>query len=622
MTAVPLAISIKAELHSVFSDGKDTAFRLHELDVRLISLLMNTESAFPAVGTKSAIRFGSFEMDPSESLQAYGGSSNQSRRVDSYNNQLIGTDSYNFLTGTEALDGPLKESHHSRGPPHAEGRTTQNSGGDLLGGLYSSENSPSADFSNRSSQTPKSNSWESVSEAGLYSNSLQNLLISGANVLSTQSGTGTAQLLMGGLQGGSYGGGHSDPTGVYYPPPNSQQGAMQLYYVNAADYCHEFNNVGRPGVTSALLYSQQDGGTSDQQESCTQSEQQYNFPFLPSALPHDDLHQQALEAINPMGGNTLSLQGLSAASRNGSHNYSNWRNGGNEHSFIPMNDDSHNSQSQYDTDLPHYGVGRACHDLSRMHQTDHLQGDVGHGLHVDHSHGACFSGQGLSLSLSSHQPQSAGLHYQPGGGHLSEADHINAVAQAAAQMAKTKELASRYLAGGNADLSRFRTPSRDDILGSKFHLDPVGIGGGKHFEANMSGPSGPAGSSDHFSASRFLRIAQDILNEVCKVSASKKPLKPARASEQHWNMAAGSSASIDGHLTSHGKEDRVAILTEVDSVRDPVSFANPLPLVAVSHILPHETELVTNLADLARTDNSDDLELKKGKLSLMLDEVI
>ena len=89
-------------------------------------------------------------------------------------------------------------------------------------------------------------------------------------------------------------------------------------------------------------------------------------------------------------------------------------------------------------------------------------------------------------------------------------------------------------------------------------------------------------------------------------------------------MAGGNSASVDENYTYNGKEDsaRSSILTGIDSGKDTTSAFNihASPLVTVSHI-PLKSEMIQGLADAARIQNRDDLESKKQKLSLMLDEV-
>ncbi|XP_024396319.1 uncharacterized protein [Physcomitrium patens] len=563
-------------------------------------------------------------MDSSEPLRAYAADTNHNLQADSYNSSLMASDSYNFLTGVGVLEVPLKEPSQSQAPKTSEG-AAQNSSGPLIDTLYTNhEPSPtSGSFPSRSTPVSKSNNWENINGGGLYSNSnMQNILISGSGIMAAPTSTATAQLLIGGLHGGSFNdGGHSDHGSVYYTPSNNQEESMaQLYYVNAAA---GFSNAGfhsdgrQAGLVTTLLYPPQEGGTTAPQSSSDQSQQQFGVPFISqTALAHGAVSQRALEASGAIPG--LSLHDHSA-SRSGNHHY-NWRNGGNEHSFLPMNEElNQNHQSQFDTDLPQYGITRACQaDLSRMHQTDHLQSEIG--LQMDRSHGVSVTGQGLSLSLSSHQS-----HFHSGGGQLPDSEQMNAVAAQAAAIAKTKELASRYLTGASADLSRFRTSSRDDVMGmgARFLQEHMDSGGRKHLaSSSYSGPSGTAGSSNHISASKFLRSAQAILNEVCRVTPLKRPPKSVRSSDQqHWSMAGGSSTSVDANLTYNGREERSGMLAgEVDSARDPASFVTTSSLVTVSQV-PLESEMIQGLAEAARCESRDDLELKKQKLSLMLDEV-
>lgn len=563
------------------------------------------------------------DMDPTESLRAYAGDTNQNMQAhdNRYNNSMITSDSYNFMTGTGALDVPLKDqASQLQGPPISEeggGSAQDSSGPRPIGTLYTNQHPPSSgDYPSRSPSVPNPN-WDNIHGASLYSNSnMQNILIGGGGMMGAPGNIVTAQLLIGGLQRASFNdGGHSDHGNVYYTSAaNNQQEPMTqaLYYANAAAYNSNsgFHSDGRdPAGVTTLLYPTQDERTATPQPSCDQSQQQFRCdPFLAAAA----------------GGIPLSLHEHSAI-HNANQNY-NWRNGGNEHSFLPMNEESQNHQSQFDTDhhVPQFNVSRAhCHDLSHMQPADHMS--TGVGLHMESLKGISVNGQGLSLSLSSHQS-----HFHSVGGQLPEADQMAAIGQAAA-LAKTKELASRYLTGGSTDLSRFRIhPTDDAMLGARLLEDHTDSAGRKHLASSShSGPSG-AGSSNHITASRFLGCAQAILNEVCRVTAVKRHPKPARSSDQqqqNWNRVpvGGSSASVDGNYSYNGKEDstRSSILTEVDSGRHPASAFNihTSPHVNVSHI-SLESEMVHGLVDAARAQNRDGLDSRKQKLSLMLDEVI
>lgn len=523
---------------------------------------------------------------------------------------MIPSDSYNFLTGEEGelLEVPIKETSQSQGASDADVGSAQSSA--LIGTLFSNPGHSPGSYLYQSSPALKSGSWESFSAAAQYSNPVQNILISGSELLAAPTSTVTAQLLVGGLQGGSFDVcRNAEPSeALYYPSSNNSQETMQLYYVNPG-FPHGFSSD-KSGVT--VIYPPPDGrtiGSSSQQSSRAHDQQQYSLPFLHSNLAHSGLNQQALEVISSPAGVPLSHQSL-AASR---QSYSNWRNGGNEHAFLPINEASQNTSSQFGTDFPPYGVGRGALDLSHMQQNDQLQGEVGHN-HMDHLYGGSVNGQGLSLSLSSHQPQSSALHFQ---GQIPEPnmDAAAAFSQAAA-IVKTKEEASRYDSSSSHDagLNHFRTSTREEVLGARFQHDHVNVGARKHVES--------AASNSHFSETGFLRSAQDILNEVCRVTPLKRPPKPAaRSSDQQWNMAAGSSASIDGNLTYYGSEGRTAVLTEVDSARDPASFADTTLLMTTASHVSHSNEISQSFADTVRTGNRDDLDLKKGKLRMMLDEV-
>ena len=573
-------------------------------------------------------------MDPTESdLRAYAAdtSQNMQTRDHSYNNSMMVSDSYNFMTGVGVLEVPLKDqaSQLLQGPPISEeGGAAQDPSGTLIGTLYTNQlPASSGDYPSNSPSVPTSH-WESMNGgAGLFSNAtIQNILNIGSAmvaappiVATAHPIVATAQLLIGGLvpEGSINDSSHSDHGSVYYTsaPANvvqqDQPMAQTLYYVNAAGYNSNaaFHSNGHDPAGVTILYPTQDEG-SGTQASCNQSQ----IPFRADAF------QQL--AVTASADIPLSLHEHSA----GNQNY-HWRNGGNEHSFLPINEESLNNHSQFaDTDhhVTQFNVSRAFHDLSHMQQTpDHMSNGVG--LHME---GISVNGQGLSLSLSTHQS-----HFHSAGSQLPESDQMDMAAiEQAAAIAKTKELASRYLTEASADLSRFRTP--DVMLEARILQEQWDNAGRKHLIAssNQNGPSS-AGSSNHISVSPYLQSAQAILNEVCRVAALKRHPKPARSSDgqQHnscWNNMGpgGSLTTVEGNYTYNGKEDsaRSSIINEVDSVRDPVSAFNihtSSQTMTVSHINPLESEMIQGLAEAARTQNRDDLESKKQKLNFMHNEV-
>ncbi|KAG0566111.1 hypothetical protein KC19_7G039300 [Ceratodon purpureus] len=559
-------------------------------------------------------------MDPTDSsLRAYPGETSQSLQAPDhqYNNSMVAADSYNFVTGGGVLVAPLQDqaSQLQFSEEGAAGQGHPASGAGLIGTLFTGA------YPSQSPSVPPS-LWEySRGNGGLYDNpSMQNLQIGGSGMMTAPHSE--AQLLLDCFQGGSFNvGGHSDHGGVYYPPaPNNQQEPMAqaLHHVGTAGYSSNagFHADGRvqASATTSMLYPTHDEGTATPQAACDQGQQQYGVdPYLAASV----------------GGLPLSLLDQLSASRGADPNFD-WRNVGNEHSFLPMNEDSQIHQSQFETDprVPQFNVSR--HDLSHMQQTDHMSNGVG--LHMEGLEGIAVNGQGLSLSLSSHQSQ-----FHSVGGQLQESDQMGALGQAAA-ISNTKELASRYLAGGNADLSRFRTHSRDDAtMGARFlqeHIDSTA--GRQHLAASSHGNLSGAGPSNHISASRFIRSAQAILNEVCRATALKRPPRPARSSDHqqynNWHSMAGASASagVGGTLTDNiGKEisagSSSTIPNGVTSGRNsaaPAFNIHSSPLLAVSQMAVVDySQIFAGRADAASTEIGNGLQSKKQKLGLLLEEV-
>ncbi|KAG0566118.1 hypothetical protein KC19_7G039900 [Ceratodon purpureus] len=558
-------------------------------------------------------------MDPTDSsLRAYPGETSQSLQAPDhqYNNSMVAADSYNFVTGGGVLVAPLQDqaSQLQFSEEGAAGQGHPASGAGLIGTLFTGA------YPSQSPSVPPS-LWDSRGNGGLYDNpSMQNLQIGGSGMMTAPHSE--AQLLLDCFQGGSFNvGGHSDHGGVYYPPaPNNQQEPMAqaLHHVGTAGYSSNagFHADGRvqASATTSMLYPTHDEGTATPQAACDQGQQQYGVdPYLAASV----------------GGLPLSLLDQLSASRGADPNFD-WRNVGNEHSFLPMNEDSQIHQSQFETDprVPQFNVSR--HDLSHMQQTDHMSNGVG--LHMEGLEGIAVNGQGLSLSLSSHQSQ-----FHSVGGQLQESDQMGALGQAAA-ISNTKELASRYLAGGNADLSRFRTHSRDDAtMGARFlqeHIDSTA--GRQHLAASSHGNLSGAGPSNHISASRFIRSAQAILNEVCRATALKRPPRPARSSDHqqynNWHSMAGASASagVGGTLTDNiGKEisagSSSTIPNGVTSGRNsaaPAFNIHSSPLLAVSQMAVVDySQIFAGRADAASTEIGNGLQSKKQKLGLLLEEV-
>lgn len=491
-------------------------------------------------------------MDAAENLRAYGGDPSHNMHPDAY----ITQGSYTFMNG--AMDAPLKDG----GAPIEDsgGVEAQQSSTSGLGTLYTNNQLGGASFNaSRSPTVPSStNSWELTINGGaagsLYAggSSLPNILINGGGLMASNS-TPTAQLLIGGLQSFN----ETDHGTVYYPPSQAQQHtnahaeAMQLIYVNGGGYGHNTFDRG-------LAYNNgQDHSSTENNQNSTQ-QSAYGVSFL--SQPLMEQRQQS---------------------------YNNWpRTGGNEHSFLPVNDEQPGHHSLFGAVLQ----GRNDHEqlaqqVMAVEGTNHSQGA---------SNSIAVNGQGmLSLSLSSHQP-----HFQqlPGESSASEAQMV---AQAAA-IAKTKELASRFFAGSgaSADLSRFRTPTRE------FHHE-----------------SKKPGSSSQLTASQFLQSVQSILNELCKVTPLKRAPKPATSTEQQYPLRS-SSASVNATYNGyHGKDDLHA--AEASVGRDPqssvASLSDASHLVTVSHI-PLQAEMMSDAARSSATGR-DDLEFKKGQLIRMLDEV-
>lgn len=469
------------------------------------------------------------------------------------------------------------------------------------------------------------------------------MLLGGERMLETApTSTPTAQLLTGGpIRRSPSDGGHhqqdDDPgTNVCYNFYSSQQEALQLYYVNAG-FSHGLTSDGRATVMTTLMYPPQNPNhtstVSDMHQPCEeQNEHQYRAPFLPFNFTDKAMHRRPLEGAGPAEAEIPLGLGAHSESVDGSQSYSNWSSVGSEHSFLPMSKLSQNDHSQFGADLANYRVTHSSQHMSHLHQTDHFQSDAtGHTLQLDvHTHGLSMSnGQGLSLSLSSHQQQSTALQFRSVQGDVASADHFHTVAAALqsqeAVIAQSKALTSRYLTGSansGLHMGQYHTPvPGEDVVGTGYQQHNLEVARGRNkMDSNQS--SGYTGApralaSHHITTSRFLKTAQDVLNEVCRVSQLSRKRAPKRRAtppDQQFNTAgAGSSASVDNNFTNYsGRDDRAgAMLTEAaDSANDPASTFPSLN--AATHMAAMKQTM---------TESREELESKKGRLILMLDEV-
>lgn len=289
-------------------------------------------------------------MDATENLRGYAGDPNHNMHPDPYNNSIITPGSYTFLAG--ALEAPLKEQGGSlmQAPPisHEDSGEPRSSSGSLIGTLFTNHLAAGS-FGTRSPPVPSStNSWELTINGGsagsLYAggSNIPNILINGSGMMAAannnSSHTQTAQLLIGGLHGGSFN--ENDHGSVYYTPSQSHHQhaeAMQLIYVNAAGGYpgQSFHSAdGRGSSVTTLLYpSQADGAAENNNNNNSTPQSAYAASFLtPGAMSQ----RAALEAAGAIPLMSLAQEHNSRGHVSGgsSQNYNWQRSGGNElHSY-------------------------------------------------------------------------------------------------------------------------------------------------------------------------------------------------------------------------------------------------------------------------------------------------
>lgn len=393
---------------------------------------------------------------------------------------------------------------------------------------------------------------------------------------------------------------------TYFPGANIQTDNMQTLYLMNPGYAG-YTDAATPGnmvllnhsVGNALQTNNMAGG------------QHHSQHFIGIPLPTAPLSQRT--SVGMMGNSPTAPQDVSSnlfASRIGGHPYNVWQNGGNELTFLQAADAAGSNQSlsgqlnnsgslshQSVAEISQLGVRRAPASSIQEQQTGILQSGLS--LQLEHSHGSTGHGQGLSLSLSPQQPSTVQLSsFQ---NHPTDSD-INCPGSLSATSDENMSRGDRSTnkwAGGN--LAPFRASSRDGMLGAGFSSPGFsstlhGPGLGKQMQLDSS-TTGAAGIPNILIGSKYLKAAQQLLDEVVNVGKGIKPDLGKHQKSQSWigTMANKENSGTEGG----GKDGTTAASTWPSSSAQEKNDRGP-------ELSPAERQ---------------ELQMKKAKLLAMLDEV-
>ncbi|XP_024523215.1 BEL1-like homeodomain protein 1 isoform X2 [Selaginella moellendorffii] len=510
-----------------------------------------------------------------------------------FQNVMSAADAYNFGAGSELLAYTAAKANGFMG----------SAGSDML--PPQTPLAAAASFSNPAAGVISKNSWTGTSGGingqlgGHYNGSSNPLSITGTGSPHPPSSSAVAATMLGGLQGGPQQlGGREGPMTSYLSGQNSAQAeAMQLFLTGYSGYSD-------PSTPGGMVLISPSSGSSVQSSQLTGSAPgQSHFIGIP-------LTQPSLSQQDASGGNGLPSSAF--ASRGGANSTYNWRNGGDEFLFLPSSEATQQRKSisgepsglNQITELSDYALRQPSLSsmLGQQHQQSLLQ--AGHRLEMDNSHQGAAAGPGyhqsLSLSLSN---QNAQLHARepgmnsPGG----------------------SQDAKRGVGKLSGDLSHFRTSPRD---GGASYVNLPSSAGTKHSYFDVAGP-GPSAVSNSFSfvsGSRYLRAAQQLLDEVCSVGRGLKQSSKSKGSQQGLGgqsspAAVTSSLHKEAALTENSVKSEITIGSS--AVASPGTGPATVSTVAPSTNTAESKENVSVLTP----DERQEYEGKKTKLLAMLQEV-
>uniref|UniRef100_A0A0D6QVK8 Homeobox domain-containing protein n=1 Tax=Araucaria cunninghamii TaxID=56994 RepID=A0A0D6QVK8_ARACU len=296
------------------------------------------------------------------------------------------------------------------------------------------------------------------------------------------------------------------------------------------------------------------------------------------------------------------------ASRIGGHPYNVWQNGGNELTFMQTADAAGSNQSlsgqlnssgslghQSVAEISQLGVRRAPTSSIQEQQSGMLPSGLS--LQLEQSHGSTGHGQGLSLSLSPQQPPAVQLSSFQNQATDSDINCPGISATSEENMSRTDRSTNKW----PGSLTPFRASSRDGMLGASFSspgFSSTHYGAGANKQMHLdSTSSGAPGLPNALMGSKYLKAAQQLLEEVVNVG---KGIKPDSAKQQKSQSWIGAMVNKENSGTEA-------------SGKDGASAASTWPSTSAQE----KNERISELSSAERQE----LQMKKAKLVAMLDEV-
>ncbi|KAJ7541848.1 hypothetical protein O6H91_10G079400 [Diphasiastrum complanatum] len=393
----------------------------------------------------------------------------------------------------------------------------------------------------------------------------------------------------------------------YIVSSNNQPEAVQLCGINLGYHGYPDSVQG-----NVVLMGRTPGGAMDGRQTVGGHQTHVAGIQLPAnALAHGMFPHQATMSAVPIAEQAFPSNHLAPRLENQSSH--SWQNGGNELLFLPMpgRAESNQAGTTHTNQTLEFGRPSAWtipdydmrHPLILQGQ-DHsfIQGEIGQGLHIEQSEDANTGQfQGLSLSLSSHQPSAMQLNsFQvqiPEAG-LATNTHLlpHAVDEAKAKLAE--RFSNRFQVGLNPLQS-----SRDLLLTPSLqNEDRKVIASAKQFSYNH-GLSSPSSNFRMLSSSRYLRVVQHLLDEVCSVGKDGNS-SGSTDYKSHERMASKSSP----YGSSRSEK------TDVEPVkRDGTSFVATAAVSSISHCAETATPLTQ--------EERQQYQIRKTQLLSMLQEV-
>eukprot|EP01018_Ginkgo_biloba_P012684 Gb_36166 [translate_table: standard] len=490
-----------------------------------------------------------------------------------YYNHMLSSDNYNFSTGAELLAVPAKNTCHLQTE-----LVQQNPA--LFGTIYSGQSLTPASFGSFPNAQSKTGSW-------------------GSAVTSTV----TATLVVApSTQTANIGSNNREETmATYFPGSNIQTDNMQTLYLMNPGYAG-YTDATASGNMVLLNHSVGNALAANNLAGGGQSSQH----FIGIPLPTAPLSQRP--SVGVVGNSPSTQQDVNSnllASRLGSHQYNIWRNGGNELTFMQTVDATPGNQSlsgqvsnsvslghQSVAEISQLGVRRAPMSSIQEQQSGMLPSGLS--LQLEHPHGSTGHGQGLSLSLSPQQPSTVQLSsFQ----NQSTDSDLNCPGISQATSEENINRADRSTSKWAGSLSAFRASSRDGLLGSGFSNSLHGPGATKQMHLDSSS-TGAAGLPNSLTGSKYLKAAQQLLDEVVNVGKGIKPHSTKHQKSQTWS---GTMANKDNSATDAGGKDGAT------------AAASTWPSTSVQETNDRASELTPA--------ERQELQIKKAKLVAMLEEV-